>query len=130
VNVWLPIFTVDPISVSVTPPIVTTDVGAVPGPKVVPARPIPPGPTEIVCPPITVVRGTDSGLKVNVEPPMIASEEPEPAVVNTIFEGFGGDVGSRAGWTVVLPIPIPPGPMEIVFPLTTVVVGLAPGPIL
>ena len=80
----------------------------------------------MVCPPITVVRGTDSGSKVNVELPIMTTEEPGPTAIVEIT-GSGAEVGLPPGCRVVLGNPTPPGPIEIVWPLATVVVGGTPG---
>jgi hypothetical protein len=49
--------------------------------------------------------------------------------VEGVAPGLAGGVWPPAAVRVVLPMPTPLGPMEIVCSSTTVVVGVAPGPI-
>lgn len=91
--------------------------------------PMPLGPREIVCPPITTVVGVVPGERVKVWVPIITVEPISVRgtlpIVRTCVVG-----ADPAGWIVVLGKPTPPGPTEIVWPLMTVVVGAAPGPML
>ena len=97
---------------------------------VVDANPIPCGPMLIVCPLRTVVIGVLPGVILNVLPSMTASdgfnENVSPAAV-TILVGWELALGNRI---VVDANPIPCGPMLIVCPLRTVVIGVLPGVIL
>ena len=93
------------------------------------ARPIPLGPIVTVCPLRTVVRGVLPGVIRNVLPSTTASdgdsENVSPAAVTTLV---GWELAFGIG-IVVAANPIPCGPMLIVCPLRTVVMGVLPGEI-
>ena len=97
---------------------------------VVVANPIPCGPILTVCPLRTVVMGVLPGEIRNVLPSTTASdgdrENVSPAAVTTLV-GWESAFGIGI---VVVANPIPCGPMLIVCPLRTVVMGVLPGVIL
>jgi hypothetical protein len=97
---------------------------------VVDARPTPPGPILIVCPPMTVVSGVDPepiGYVVPLITASVASTDmTRPPMVVTENEGVASE---PSGPTVVLGKTTPAGPMVSTWPLIWVVIGTAPGPI-
>jgi hypothetical protein len=91
--------------------------------KVVEAKPTPPGPMLIVSPLTTIVVGVAEGPIENVVPEITTSDAPTPTFMSpTAVEAKPEPI------KVVEAKPTPSGPMLIVSPLTTTVVGVAEGP--
>ena len=92
---------------------------------VVPAMPIPLGPMVTTCPLMLVVIGTEPAPIRYVFPPITASEGERENVKSPRVTTE--KLGSAGNGTVVVARPIPFGPMLMVWPLMTVVVGEPPG---
>jgi hypothetical protein len=117
---------------NVTPPAVIVESDPMGGGMVVVANPMPCGPMLIVCPLTTLVVGVAPGI-VNVVPSITTIEGPSENVIPPAVMGVKAASGAMRvtkpdGTIVVEARPIPPGPRLIVCPLTTLVVGVAPGP--
>ena len=98
---------------------------AVAGEMVVEAKPRPLGPTLMVWPSMTMVVGVADGPMLYVVPDMTTWEAPMAKVTSPTAV-----VVRLEPWMVVDANPTPPGPMLMVWPFTTIVVGIAEGPML
>ena len=97
-----------------------------PGLIVVDLNPIPLGPMLIVSPSTTMVVGLADGPMSKVVPSMIAWDGPTVTPTSPILV----ELSLVPGANVVEANPNPSGPMLMVCPSTTTVVGLAEGPML
>jgi hypothetical protein len=127
VNVVPSITATEEPSKNVIPPAVIVENGPPKGGMVVVANPMPSGPILMVSPLRILVVCDAPGPIVNVVPSMTAMEEPSknvrpPAVIV--------ENGPPNGGMVVVANPMPLGPILTVWPSMTLVVGVAPGPIL
>jgi hypothetical protein len=95
------------------------------GEMVVEAKPRPLGPMLMVWPSMTMVVGVAEGPMLYVVPEMTTWDAPMAKVTAPTAV-----VVRLEPWMVVDAKPTPPGPMLMVWPFTTIVVGIAEGPML
>jgi hypothetical protein len=105
--------------------VVLADVAPAAGEMVVEAKPRPLGPMLMVWPSMTMVVGVADGPMLYVVPDMTTWEAPMAKVTPPTAVVVGLEP-----WMVVDANPTPPGPMLMVCPFTTIVVGVADGPML